>query len=212
MNRWLLLFAAEMERDAAFREGLPDDLASGITGVGLVDAAIGTTRLIAEHRPDVMIFLGTCGAYPRSGISVGDIIVAGEARIGSGDVAHGAMRVPKLLPSSVKSDRELSKTIVDLASIRGPQMHARLGSVSSTLGITETDGLARLLGEHDGSDVENLEAFPVLRAAGGIPTAIVLIVTNFVGAGGGKEWGANYARMMPQVGTLVAQASNVIRR
>jgi nucleoside phosphorylase len=211
MTDVLVLFSSDLERDAAFPEGIPDGLITGITGVGLIDAAVGTTRLVIEHHPEAVIFAGTCGAHSKGGFAIEDVVIATEVRLGSGDVAQGAMRIPTLLPSNLTCDEELSKMVLSSAYSRGWERAVRRGTVSCTFGITETDELAASLFAHDRSDCENLEAFSVLRAAGSIPIAVVLGVTNMVGAGGGRDWNANYRKMMVAVGELSAAAVQHIR-
>jgi nucleoside phosphorylase len=202
MTDVLVLFSSELERNVAYPGGIPDGVVTGITGVGLIDAAIRTTRLIIEHQPQALIFAGTCGAHRESGLAIEDIVVASEVRLGSGDVSQGAMRFPTLLPSNLQCDEELSELVISRSVSINWNGPGRRGTLSCTLGITETDELAAKLFVHDGSDCENLEAFSVLRAAGSIPVAVVLGVTNIVGAGGGSDWMANYRKMMFMVGWL----------
>lgn len=47
-------------------------------GVGKVNAAAATTLLLATYRPAAVIVLGCGGAFPGSGLGVGDLAVAGE--------------------------------------------------------------------------------------------------------------------------------------
>lgn len=202
MSRTLLLFSSDLERDAVFPDGTLVGVPHGVTGVGLIDAAIGTSRLLSEHRPDAIVFVGTCGAYPSSGLEIGDVVVASDIRIGSGDIAAGEMRFPSLLPSVRSCDLVLSEMVLSCSSglVEGGRVVS--GTVACTLGITESDELAGRLREFDGCDVENLEAFSVLHAAGTIPTVVLLGVTNHVGADGGAEWRVNYRRMMEIAGAL----------
>jgi nucleoside phosphorylase len=206
MSDVLILFSSDLERDAAYPDGLPEGISTGIAGVGLVDAAIGTAREIAAHQPSALIFAGTCGAYRESGLSIEDVLVAREVRLGSGDVGRKEMRYPTLLQSRLTCDEELSKIVISRSFNTGWEGSVRRGTVACTLGVTETDELAATLYEHDRCDGENLEAVSVLRAAGSIPTAIVLGVTNIVGNGGGSDWRAHYQRMMFTVGHLSAAA------
>src|SRR5579872_1475163 len=47
-----------------------------VTGVGAVNAAYSLTRAIEQSRPDGIIVCGIGGAYPQSGLSIGDVVCA----------------------------------------------------------------------------------------------------------------------------------------
>ena len=47
-----------------------------ICGVGKVNAAHGTTLLIERYRPEIVYIVGVAGAYPSSGLKIGDVAVA----------------------------------------------------------------------------------------------------------------------------------------
>lgn len=188
---FLLVFSSALERDAAFPNGVPPSLRSDITGVGLVDAAAGTSRIVARHTPAALLFVGTCGAYPGSGFQIGQLLLARSVRLGSGDVASRAMRIPGLMPETLLTDPELTEQL--RRRLSPPPADAE---VICTLGITESESLARQLESGIPRRVENLEAYPVLRAAAGIPTAILLGVTNIVGPNGGKEWKEHFRSVM----------------
>jgi len=47
-----------------------------ISGVGKVNAAHATTFLILKYKPEVIINFGIAGAFPGSGVSIGDIAIA----------------------------------------------------------------------------------------------------------------------------------------
>ncbi|MEO6046423.1 MAG: hypothetical protein ABIQ57_03005 [Candidatus Kapaibacterium sp.] len=196
----LYLFSSELEWSAAFPDGPPDGIATAITGIGLIDAAAGTARAIDSKGPSEIVFLGTCGAHRASGLEIGDIILASDATLGSGDVASGEMRIPSLMPSSIPTDGRLTDLIAEGFAGRG--IGTRRGRISCTLGITESDRLAEILRRFDRSDAENMEAFALLRAAADIPAAVALGVTNIVGAGGGKDWLANFRVMMRRVAAI----------
>lgn len=47
-----------------------------VTGVGVVNAAYSLTRAIDRSRPDCIIVCGIGGAYPASGLKIGDVVCA----------------------------------------------------------------------------------------------------------------------------------------
>ena len=56
-NKILLLSATDYEHDCKDLFGIPIH----ITGLGKINAAINTTKLIYEHNPDIVINFGSCG-------------------------------------------------------------------------------------------------------------------------------------------------------
>ena len=56
-NKILLLSATDYEHDCKDLFGIP----IYITGIGKINAAINTTKLIYEHNPDIVINFGSCG-------------------------------------------------------------------------------------------------------------------------------------------------------
>jgi len=56
-NKILLLSATDYEHDCKDLFGIPIH----ITGIGKINAAINTTKLIYEHDPDTVINFGSCG-------------------------------------------------------------------------------------------------------------------------------------------------------
>ncbi|HVK40628.1 MAG TPA: hypothetical protein VNA88_19000 [Candidatus Kapabacteria bacterium] len=206
MKRILYLFSSDLERNAAFPDGVPAGAMIDTTGVGPIDAAIGTARAVAEHAPDAVVFIGTCGAHRDARLKIGDVIRATTIRLGSGDVASGEMRIPSLLPSEVTCDDDLGLAVAGsiAASLNSEIRDAR---VSCTLGVTESDELAATLAAFDGSQVENLEAFSVAHAARPLPVAVILGVTNMVGVGAGRDWFANYRSIMHRLSHCVVATS-----
>ena len=195
MSGILILFSSEIERLAAFPDGDPDGVTVAIAGVGLIDAGIGAARLIDRESPECVIFAGTCGAHAASGLELNSLVLASNVRLGSGDVASGAMRIPILLPSVITIDRALNESFSSLL----PEAPRRV-DCCCTLGVTENTELAASLRDFDGSDVENLELFSILRAADTIPTIGLMGVTNIVGPEGGKQWRAGFVQVMGLVG------------
>ncbi len=52
------------------------DVIAAVTGVGKVNTAMGLTMLLGRYRPRLVINTGCAGAYPGSGLTVGDLAVA----------------------------------------------------------------------------------------------------------------------------------------
>lgn len=199
----LLLFSSDLERDAAFPDGIPAGVATAVVGIGLIDAALGTAAVLHEPAAaDGVLFVGTCGAHHESGIAIGEIVLARRARLSSGDVSRGEMRLPSLVADAVAADETLVAMLAERAAASGGAVP--VVAVSCALGITESDVLAALIAAEGA--VENMEVFAVLRAASlaspPVPAAALLGVTNMVGPEGGREWRERFREMMRLTTTL----------
>jgi futalosine hydrolase len=170
-------------------ESAPAELRTAAVGIGLVDAAIGTAK-VARDRPagsKHAILVGTCGAYPGSGLAIGDVVVGSRVFLADAGVSlgHGAlvgsMGAPLALDASLR------------ARLAGG---AREVDVATTLAITTDDALAASLARTTACAVEHLEAFAVARACqdAGLSLAVVLGVANEVGSRGRAEWQQNHRR------------------
>ena len=149
------------------------------TGVGAVAAAAATARLLAEARPDRVLFVGTCGAYDAR-LAVGDLLAVRAAIATSQDELEGRAYRP-----SVERIRfEATWTVPGLAA----------HDVAVPPAITRTaEGAARLAAV---AAAEHLELTGVLAAClgAGVPVAAALAVANRVGPAAHEEWRANHAR------------------
>lgn len=174
--KFLVIAAFEPEL-VRFRELVRDEMAAEVAieaiGVGLVDAAIGMTRCIARHAPDRVLLLGTCGAFPSRGLSIGDVV--------AGKSAHLACEPGAELPPPLRAHEDLDPTLhAALVAAR-----AKSVQMTNTVGITVTD-----VAPPSDRDVEHLEAFAVARACSvhRVPCGVALGVANMVGSTGRAEW------------------------
>jgi futalosine hydrolase len=146
-------------------------------GVGLVEAALGAARVIAEKKPARVVLVGTVGAYPGSGLAVGDVVVAERVVLAS--------------PSGALVDAMPSSLDVDASILTGRRV-----VVATTLAVTTDDATASALEAATGAHVEHLEAFSVARACAlaGVRFSAVFGVANAVGSRGRDEWRENHER------------------
>ncbi len=70
-----VLFPTQTEAELFQR----DDVSTIISGVGLSATAHATTRLIHQQKPDMLIMAGIAGAYPHSGLKIGDVTLVASA-------------------------------------------------------------------------------------------------------------------------------------
>jgi futalosine hydrolase len=149
-------------------------------GIGLVEAAIGTGSRLRAGKPRAVVLIGTCGAYPETELSIGDVVVARSALLVEPGVVLGRAALPEAMIARVNA---LGPITGELAA-RG----ARVVDVATTLAITTDDTLARELATR--GEVEHLEAFAVASACAKetVQFAAVFGVANRVGSRGRSEW------------------------
>ena len=191
---WLVVAAWEPEL-TTFR-GLCPDRISAAVGIGLVDAAAGTAQCVIRHAPQRLVFLGTAGASPGSGLGIGDVVVARSVVLTDASAVEGRAALPFL--TRLDLDPELVEGFVSAG--------ARAVTVANTLGITTDDHLAGTLAAS--GEVEHLEAFAVARACAlaALPCALVLGIANVVGARGREEWRAHHEEASARAAAVVARA------
>ena len=152
-------------------------------GVGPVEAAAAVARKLARETYVAVVNAGIAGAF-RGSARVGDArLVVDEALAGLGLEGGGDFSLPggATLVDGVSSDRALVRSC--------PDSFARARGVTVAQ-VTTTDATAHALRARYAADVESMEGFAVLRAAGlaGVPALEVRGISNYVGARANAEW------------------------
>jgi futalosine hydrolase len=160
-----------------------------VTGVGPVEAAVTTTRALAASSPDIVINAGIGGGF-RGRAAVGDAFAIDSDYLAELGLEDGTPMPP--LPGGARliaradSDEEL----IELCRGTG----ARVGSAITVATITTTSQRAANLADRFEAEIEAMEGFAVMRAAGtaGIPALELRGVSNLVGprAEGGWDFDA----------------------
>jgi len=178
-----LLLAAFPPELAGLDAAPPAGWIAATTGVGALAAALETARLVAAHRPDRALFLGTCGAYDDR-LRVGDLLSAAEAV---------ATSVEERLGRAYRPAPERTRWPASWALPLPAQ------AVAVPPAITRSEEGARLLGLL--AAAEHLELAGVFAAchAAGVPVAAALAVANRVGPEAHAEWKANHARVSSEL-------------
>jgi purine-nucleoside phosphorylase len=149
------------------------------TGIGAIEAAATTARLLAELRPERVLFAGTCGAYDDR-LAVGQLLSAVEAIAVSAEELAGRAYRPE-------AERTRWPATWPLPLPAYP--------VAVPPAITTADDAARALAAV--APVEHLELAGVFAAchAAGVPVAGALAVANRVGPGAHAGWRVHHERV-----------------
>ncbi len=172
-----LLLAAFPPELAGLDLSPPAGWKAAVTGIGALTAAVETARLVAAHRPERVLFVGTCGALDER-LRVGELVSAAEAIATSAEERAGRAYRP------------------DGERVRWPAtwpLPFPAQAVAVPPAITRTEEGARALAAV--AAVEHLELTGVFAAchAAGVPVAAALAVANRAGPGAHAEWAANHA-------------------
>lgn len=95
------------------------------SGIGKVNAAMGTTVLLYEFKPDVVINTGSAGGYDPN-LEVGAVVISDEVRHHDVDVTifdYEMGQVPRL-PAAFKSDEHLMNVAKEAVSEVGEHQYA----------------------------------------------------------------------------------------
>jgi len=158
-----------------------------VTGVGPVNAAHGVTVAILQQRPHAIISCGIAGAYPASGLLLGDVVCADTEVYGdlgaqspAGFIDMKAMGFP-VVPGPAPLFNELPMQVFP------SERRARFVTVSTCTG---TDRVAREIEARTGGAVENMEGAAIAHVAHlhGVPVGEVRGISNAVTNRDTKSW------------------------
>ena len=152
------------------------DVIAAVTGVGKVNTAMGLAMLLGKYRPGLVINTGCAGAYPGSGLAVGDLAVATAEIYGEEGVEtrEGWLSLEKIglplydrgngryfneipLPASVREEA------LDIARKLGQTMAA--GKFITVSACSGTEARGRELASRFGAVCENMEGAAAAQVA-----------------------------------------------
>lgn len=198
----LLCVATELE-GAILRERLGAE--SGVrilrTGVGAVNAAHAVTLAIVRDRPSAIVVCGVGGAYPGSGLAVGDVVCADRECYGDLGAASpaGFLDMQALGLPIVESPVTLYNDL-PMHVFPAPR-RARFVTVATCTG---TEAAARSIEARTGGAVENMEGAAVAHVAHlhGIRVGEVRGISNLVTDRDTGSWRLNQAAAAAQEALL----------
>ena len=185
----LLICVATDFESTILREQLADvrDVEIVRMGVGPVNAAHAVTMALATKRPAQIIVCGVGGAYPSSGLQVGDVACA--------DVeVYGDLGAES--PTGFLDMRTLGFAVVDKQPPLFNELPMQVFPVARRLPFvtvstcTGTDAVARAIESRTGGSVENMEGAAVAHVATihGVAVGEVRGISNMVTNRDTKTW------------------------
>jgi futalosine hydrolase len=163
-----------------------DDVDVIATGVGPVEAALGTARALAAKSYDGVINAGIAGGF-RERCTVGDVVVCSREDFAELGLEDGSA-FP--LPGGVVLERSVEAHPSLLEPFLSGLIPVIVGRGVTSAIVTTTTARALVLAHRFRPDVESMEGFSVLRAAAvaGVPAVEIRGVSNLVGDRATNEW------------------------
>lgn len=167
------------------------------TGVGAVNAAHAVTMAITRQRPDAIVVCGVGGAYPGSGLGVGDVACAEQECYGDLGAAT---------PTGFLDMKALGFPVVGAAVPIYNELPMQLWPVERRVKFvtvntcTGTEAAARAIEARTGGAVENMEGAAVAHVAHlhGIPVGEVRGISNMVTTRDAGAWRLKEAALAAQ--------------
>jgi futalosine hydrolase len=166
-------------------EGLPTavagrSLALVQTGVGPVNAACALTRVLAVQSARAVVVCGVGGAYPGSGLAVGDVVCAESETYGDlgAETPSGFLDMAALgFPVVDGAPPLFNRLPLDLFPL------SRRAPFVTCTTCTGTDRMAEVIEARTGGAVESMEGAAIVHAARlmGVAVAEVRAISNRVG-------------------------------
>lgn len=173
-------------------EGIPSrigarSIAVVETGVGPVNAAFALTRALVSARPGLVISCGIGGAYPASGLAIGDVACAESDIYGDlgAESPDGFLDMQALGFAVVAGDPPLFNRLpLDVFPLDRPVPFVTCAT------CTGTDETAAQLAGRTGGAVESMEGAAIVHVArmSGVPVAEVRGISNVVGRRDRAGW------------------------
>lgn len=170
-------------------------------GVGPVNAAHAVTMAIVDARPDAILVCGVAGAYPASGLRIGDVVSASVEIYGD----LGAQG-----PAGFLDMRALGFPVVSTPTVLFNELPMQVFPTSRTVRFvtvstcTGTDITAREIEARTNGAVENMEGAAIAHVARmhGVPAGEVRAISNMVTNRNTKSWRLQDAAAIAQEAAL----------
>ncbi len=155
--------------------GDPVRVAVTVGGMGLVNAAATTQRLIDAYHPDAVIFSGIAGNI-NPDLHVNDVVIGGTVRYLDTDMKLVGQWAPKL--QEFRSDDRLVEIADGVLTDHG--IHHITGIIASGNRFVDTDELRRSAVLQTGADAVEMEGAAVLHVAGrnGVPGLVIRALSD----------------------------------
>jgi futalosine hydrolase len=191
----------------------PQPVRIGVAGIGPVSAALALGAFFKLELPDMALMVGSAGALPGSGLSVGDLVTAETeilAELGAIREAGVADAAPLKLTDTkqeIAMDPSLAGRLTEAAAAVAPVV---CGKVLTVTGIPAGPDQAAARVRHFGAVAENMEGYALALAGErfGLPAAEVRGISNAAGDRDKRRWDFRKAEERAQEAVLAFLKEN----
>jgi futalosine hydrolase len=171
----LIVVASQLEADQLPK--LPNTRMV-VSGVGAVSAALATQAALLEQRADLVLSVGIAGAYPNSGLQIGDVLVSSSVVYAGLGVQNG-VRVEALAFAGAEQVLPVWENAQALAQAA----KLEYGRIATLETVTTDLGKAEAIEAQFGAKAEAMEGAGVAQAAlrHGVPMLELRAISNAVG-------------------------------
>lgn len=179
----------------------------GITGVGVVSAALALAGFIATVEPDRIIMIGSAGALPGSDLSMGDVVIASDEILSEMGLCTGpGVGDSRVLgfageEQEISLSRELSGSLLLAAQ---ESTSAILGRFLTVVGVSAHESQARARARTFEALAENMEGYALALAGArfGIEVGEIRAISNSAGVRDKSAWDLETANERAQSAVL----------
>jgi futalosine hydrolase len=167
----------------AFYKGLLGQNTEGIIcicGIGKANAAHGTALLIEKFKPDFVWNIGIAGAYPSSGLKIGDVVITEKEIYGDeGLLAKDGFHT---MNEILDVQNEFIMHIPEELRVRSLELGVKMGNFITVSTCTGTLEKGREIEQRFNALCENMEGAAIAHICAllGIPAAEIRGISNII--------------------------------
>ena len=160
----LILVPTELEARPLREMGLEVE----VIGMGPIEAAVNSYKLLTREDPDLVLLVGVGGAYPESGLGLGDLAVASGEFFGDFGICYRLIEGDFVQTLDVQKEQKFNHPLLEkaLSILEEGGFEVAFGPFVTVCCATRDPLRAQTLAtRYRGALVENMEGFAVARVA-----------------------------------------------
>jgi adenosylhomocysteine nucleosidase len=166
------------------------------SGIGKVNAAMSTTILLSQFKPELVLNIGSAGGFDES-LEVGSVIISDEVRHHDVDVTifgYEMGQVPQL-PPAFKADERLISLAKEAVEEMGEHTYGVGLIATGDSFMNDPDRVENVRGQFPGMKASEMEAAAVAQVCHqfGIPFVVIRALSDIAG----KESNISFDEFLP---------------